>query len=301
MNKNELLSNKINFTLFVTVNGANPNGDPLGGNRPRTDIDGFGFMTQECIKRKLRNRFQNEGKNILLQNPELDNFDGFGATRRRVEDDTYLLEMMKSLAKKSSKDKKEEKAPAKKVNKQEFDRAVCEKWLDVRLFGGVFPYKLSEGGFSSGIRGAVSFTAAKSLDVVDIESIQITKVQPAEEGRDADTMGMRHIVPFAVYKITGSIDVQIAQHNGVTVEDVDAFKHALLTLFQNDISSARPDGSMSVSRLYWWEHKEALPAATTAKINEAFSIERVAENKRFDDYKIDWQLDNCVEPEVIDL
>lgn len=301
MNKKELLGNKINFTLFVTVNGANPNGDPLESNRPRTDIDGFGFMTQECIKRKLRNRLQNDGKNVLLQNPELDNFDGFSTTRQRVEDDAYLLEMMKSLTKKSSKDKKEENAPAKKASKQEFNRAVCEKWIDVRLFGGVFAYKLSEGGFSSGIRGAVSFTTAKSLDVVDIDSMQITKIQPAEEERESDTMGMRHVVPFAVYKLTGSIDVQIAQHNGVTIEDVDAFKHALLTLFQNDISSARPDGSMSVSRLYWWEHKEALPVATTAKINEAFSIERVAENKRFDDYKIEWQLDNCVEPEVIDL
>ena len=34
---------------------ANANGDPLNGNRPRTDYNGFGEMSDVCIKRKLRN------------------------------------------------------------------------------------------------------------------------------------------------------------------------------------------------------------------------------------------------------
>ena len=36
------LQGKIDFTLFISVKNANPNGDPLNGNRPRTDIDGYG-------------------------------------------------------------------------------------------------------------------------------------------------------------------------------------------------------------------------------------------------------------------
>ena len=51
------LQGKIDFTLFISVKNANPNGDPLNGNRPRTDIDGYGEISDVCIKRKIRNRW----------------------------------------------------------------------------------------------------------------------------------------------------------------------------------------------------------------------------------------------------
>ena len=38
-------TNKIDFAVLITVNNANPNGDPLDGNRPRTDLDGFGEIS----------------------------------------------------------------------------------------------------------------------------------------------------------------------------------------------------------------------------------------------------------------
>ena len=46
--------NRYDFMALVVVNGANPNGDPLGGNIPRTDSLGYGEMSAECIKHKLR-------------------------------------------------------------------------------------------------------------------------------------------------------------------------------------------------------------------------------------------------------
>ena len=55
------LENKIDFVVLVSVNRANCNGDPLNGNRPRTDYDGFGEMSDVCIKRKIRNRMQDMG------------------------------------------------------------------------------------------------------------------------------------------------------------------------------------------------------------------------------------------------
>ena len=36
------LKNKIDFAVIVTVDHANPNGDPLNGNRPRTTSSGYG-------------------------------------------------------------------------------------------------------------------------------------------------------------------------------------------------------------------------------------------------------------------
>ena len=58
------LQKKIDFIGFISVNRANPNGDPLNGNQPRTDYDGYGEMSDVCIKRKIRNRLQDMGENI---------------------------------------------------------------------------------------------------------------------------------------------------------------------------------------------------------------------------------------------
>ena len=52
----ETLKNKIDFAVVFRVKNANPNGDPLNGNRPRVTYDGLGEMTDVCIKRKIRNR-----------------------------------------------------------------------------------------------------------------------------------------------------------------------------------------------------------------------------------------------------
>ena len=52
------LKNKIDFVAIVSVKMANPNGDPLTGNQPRVNYDGYGEISDVCIKRKIRNRMQ---------------------------------------------------------------------------------------------------------------------------------------------------------------------------------------------------------------------------------------------------
>ena len=61
----ETLQNKIDFSMIVTAKNANPNGDPLNGNRPRETVDGFGEISDVCIKRKVRNRLQDMGEKIF--------------------------------------------------------------------------------------------------------------------------------------------------------------------------------------------------------------------------------------------
>ena len=64
------LQNKIDFVALVSVTRANSNGDPLNGNRPRTDLNGFGEISDVCIKRKIRNRMQDLGKPIFVQSED---------------------------------------------------------------------------------------------------------------------------------------------------------------------------------------------------------------------------------------
>ena len=48
---------RIDFCIVISVDGANPNGDPLNGNRPRQSYDGFGEISDVCIKRKIRSTY----------------------------------------------------------------------------------------------------------------------------------------------------------------------------------------------------------------------------------------------------
>ena len=54
----------------------------------------------------------------------------------------------------------------------------------------------------------------------------------------------------------GSVNVQLAEKTGSSQEDAEVLKEALKTLFENDASSARPEGSMEVCKMYWWQHDE---------------------------------------------
>ncbi|MFZ2865723.1 MAG: type I CRISPR-associated protein Cas7, partial [Ignavibacteriaceae bacterium] len=73
--------------------------------------------------------------------------------------------------------------------------------------------------------------------------------------------------------------------------DAGAIKEALKTLFRNDVSSARPDGSMTVHKLYWWKHKSNNGDYSSAKVHK--SVEKrvkvkdgITEPKSIDDYDI---------------
>ena len=71
-------------------------------------------------------------------------------------------------------------------------------------------------------------------------------MKSGKESKASDTMGTKHGVGFAVYKVMGSVNVQLAEKTGFSQEDAEVLKEALKTLFENDASSARPEGSMEV-------------------------------------------------------
>lgn len=280
------LKGKIDFTLFVSAANANPNGDPLNGNRPRINLDGYGEISDVCIKRKMRNRFQDLGQKVFVQSDERAD-DGFRSLKERAEG---CEELNKEIMKK------------KKADRDLCARIACKEWIDVRSFGQVFAFKGEDVSF--GVRGPVSIHQAVSLSPVDIISMQITKSVNSEAGKESkasDTMGMKHRIGFAVYKVMGSVNVQLAEKTGFSQEDAEILKESLKTLFENDASSARPEGSMEVCRMYWWQHNEKTPAVSSGKIQRSFKINKVSKASKFEDYGITWELEGCVEPEVFDF
>lgn len=276
----DTLKNKIDFAVIVNVKNANPNGDPLNGNRPRINYDGFGELSDVCIKRKIRNRLMQrfsdlkdkEGEAVFVQSDD-NKLDDYPSLRSRAEGE---------LKKDQWKDEKT------------FHVAVCKKWIDVRAFGQVFAYgseKKGEG-VSVGIRGPVSVHPAFSVAPVSdrVSSIQITKSVSGEgdgKKKASDTMGMKHRVDHGLYVFYGSMNPQLATKTGFSDKDAQAIKEALKTLFRNDASSARPEGSMEVHKIYWWEQNPV--KYSSAKVHR--SVERkirvkdgIAEPKSIDDY-----------------
>ena len=266
------LNHKIDFALVFTVRNANPNGDPLDGNRPRTTYDGTGEVSDVCLKRKIRNRLLDAGYAVFVQSDDR-RIDECRSLKERAESCPELKACMDAITSK----KKAKGAPV--PTRDDYAAIACKTWMDVRAFGQVFSFKKGGDaeGLSIGIRGPVTIQPAFSLAHVNIVSSQITKSVNLETGDDpdkkaADTMGMKHRVEFGVYKTFGSINVQPAQKTGFTEEDAVAIQEALRTLFRNDATSARPDGSMEVVQLIWWTHNCANGQYSSARVHRSLHV-----------------------------
>ena len=267
------LTHKIDFTVVLSVTKANPNGDPLGGNRPRQTYDGLGEISDVAIKRKIRNRLQDMGERIFVQSQDRSD-DGYKSLKERADS----VEELKKIA-----------TDKKKADADAFSKIACEQWIDTRSFGQVFAFK--GDSLSVGVRGPVSIQTAVSVEPITINSMQITKSVNSEStaGKASDTMGMKHFVEFGLYRFNGSINVQLAEKTGFSAEDAEKIKEALRTLFENDASSARPDGSMAVEKIYWWEHPNKLGKASSAKVHRTVEIKKksdVENPKSIEDFEI---------------
>ena len=268
-----ILQNKMDFVAVIEVKNANPNGDPLNENMPRVDFDGFGEISDVCIKRKIRNRLLDMGESIFVQSDDK-KIDAFGSLRERAESNEIFGKELKK---------------GKKADSNIAATAACQAWMDVRSFGQVFAFKNTE--LSLGIRGPVTVQSAFSADPVDITSIQITKSVNGEskEGKASDTMGMKHRVDFGVYLLKGSINVQLAEKTGFSEEDAEKIKEAIRTLFVNDCSSARPEGSMQIVKLFWWKHNCKIGQYSAKKVHDSVEVvkkEGIQNPSSIEDYTI---------------
>ncbi len=256
------LINKIDFAIIFSVKHANPNGDPLNGNRPRTDYDGYGEVTDVCLKRKIRDRLQSEGKAIFVQSDEKKT-DGMVSLKARAESEEFGVG--------------KDAFNPKKNTKEQTAKLVSDKWLDVRAFGQVFAFgkEADAAGVSIAIRGPVTIQSAFSIEPVSITSTQITKSVNSEgDGtkKGSDTMGMKHRVDDAIYVTYGAITPQLAEKTGFSNDDAEAIKSVLPKLFEGDESSARPAGSMAVKKVIWWEHNSKAGQYSSAKVHNSLAV-----------------------------
>ena len=269
-----MINNRYDFVMLFDVENGNPNGDPDAGNAPRIDAEtGFGYVTDVCLKRKIRNYVElvkdgEPGYSILIKMDKAlntkftDIYDANGLDRKKKGKD---------------KDKNDVKAA------KEF---MCKNYYDVRMFGAV----MNTGDDPCGIvRGPVQINFARSISPINIQDITITR-QAVTTEKDFESknneMGKKSFVPYGLYRAEGYVSAALANKTtDFSEDDLELLWNAIINMFEEDHSAAR--GKMCMRKLIVFRHDNVLGNCPSHILFDKISIEEnVVPPRKFTDYNI---------------
>lgn len=270
------LKHRYDFMMIFDVENGNPNGDPDAGNSPRVDAEtNIGFITDVCLKRKIRNYVDvvkegEAGYNILVKPDKALN--------------TRFTEAYEALGLETGKKEKSKTAPD-VLKARDY---MCEHYFDVRAFGAV----MSTGDNPCGIvRGPVQISFAKSLSPVQVMDLTITRQARTDETKLQESgggeMGNKSIIPYGLYMAQGHISAALANKvTDLSEADVALLWEALINMFELDHSAAR--GEMRMRRLIVFEHDSVLGNAPSWQLFDKVTIEKNTDQppRKFSDYTI---------------
>jgi CRISPR-associated protein Csd2 len=228
------IQSRYDLAYFFEITDGNPNGDPDAGNLPRIDPEtGQGLVTDVCLKRKVRNF-------VGLTHGEKPPFEIYvkeKAVLNQQHERAYVAEKLDPKKRASKgKDKAEED--------RRLTRWMCNNFFDVRAFGAVMTTDVNCGQ----VRGPLQFGLARSLHPIITQEHAVTRCAvttereaQAQEG-DNRTMGRKFTVPYALYRVHGYINANLAggpNGTGFSDDDLALFKRALDQMFESDRSAAR--------------------------------------------------------------
>jgi len=278
------IQNRYDFVMLFDVENGNPNGDPDAGNAPRMDVEtGYGYITDVCLKRKIRNYVDltkegEEGYNILIKPDRLLN---------TKFTEAYEKEGLKL------KNKGKDIEDVKKARDY-----MCKNYYDVRTFGAV----MSTGDNPCGIiRGPVQINFAKSLAPIKHQDITITRQAKTSEDRNGSgetEMGKKSVIPYALYRAEGYVSAALANKvTDLSEEDLELLWTAIINMFENDHSASR--GKMCMRKLYVFKHSSVLGNYPSHLLFEKIKVnlKDVKIPRQFSDYDIllDRQMPDGVE------
>lgn len=228
------IKNRYDIVYFFDITDGNPNGDPDAGNLPRIDPEtGQGLVTDVCLKRKVRN-FVGLAQG---EKPPYEIYVKEKAVLNNQHERAYEALKLDSKKRTSKgKDREEED--------RNLSQWMCKNFFDIRAFGAV----MTTGVDCGQVRGPVQFGMARSLHPVVSAEFAVTRCAVTTE-REAEkqeggnrTMGRKFAVPYALYRVHGFINANLASREngtGFSEDDLNLFKRALDQMFENDKSAAR--------------------------------------------------------------
>ena len=278
------IENRYDFVMLFDVENGNPNGDPDAGNAPRVDAEtGLGYITDVCLKRKIRNYVElcKEGElgyNILIKPDKSLN--------------TKFTEAYEAIG-------LEKKGKGKNADDVRKAREyMCKNYYDVRMFGAV----MSTGEDPCGIvRGPVQINFARSISPVYVQDVTITRQARTTEDRKETgetEMGRKSVISYALYRAEGYVSAALANKvSDLSEEDIELLWSAIINMFENDHSAAR--GKMCMRKLIIFKHDSVLGNCPSHLLFDKISIKQKEKlpPRSFGDYEvtIDAQMPEGVE------
>lgn len=193
-----IINHRSEILFLYDCKMCNPNGDPLDANKPRID-EGTGkcLVTDVRLKRTVRDYLYENGYN---------GSEGSKDIFIRDEDGKPVTGDQRS---KSYKDQSE----------------FVEKYIDVRLFGGVSAPKAKEKVFN--LTGPVQFGMGQSLHRVNVNFIKGTGAFATSETAQQRTFREEYNITYGLIGFHGVINENAARHTQLTQADVDELMKAL--------------------------------------------------------------------------
>ncbi|QDU05671.1 hypothetical protein V6x_54120 [Gimesia chilikensis] len=276
------MNNRYDFVYLFDVIDGNPNGDPDAGNLPRLDPEtGQGLVTDVCIKRKIRNY-------IGLTQEEQPPFEIY------IKDKAVLNQQHERAYHALNIDPKAKEDWNEGDNATRITQWMCQNFFDIRAFGAVMTTGVNAGQ----VRGPVQFTFGRSIDPIISAEHSITRcaVTTEKEAKKQEggnrTMGRKFTIPYALYRMHGFINANLASQTGFDTngEDLDLLWSSLANMFDHDRAAAR--GQMSPQELIVFQHKSPLGNAPAHKLFSRVKIKRFESTvesgppRSFSDYKV---------------
>jgi CRISPR-associated protein Csd2 len=266
-----VVDRRFDIVFLFDVSDGNPNGDPDAGNLPRLDPQSLqGFVTDVCLKRKIRNAVaamaaDRPGCNLYIQ------------TQDAVYD-KRVLNLLHDRAYAENQLSKEEKDARKRADNTTQARTwMCQQFYDVRAFGAVMTLKTNCGQ----VRGPAQVTFARSIDPIVPLEVSITRKSVAtveeadkqvkKDGYITGTMGRKNLVPYALYRGFAFVNPFLARDTGFTYGDLNLFLSALRgQMWELDRSASR--GLMATRGLYVFEHASPLGSAPAHQLFDSIRV-----------------------------
>lgn len=237
----KIVDRHIDFVYAFEATNSAPNIDPATG-QPRIDpVTKRGYVTDACIKNKVRRLMVEDGATLYY------------------ERDTVLQDANKKIYDKLGFKPKPPRKPSKSKMEPEvevgFDEVpnidpeqnvklkaeMCRSHSDVRWFGATPCDKTYPIG---SIHGPIQISNAMSVDPIKIVEITLTrgsKTSRDENDKANQTMGRRSVVRYGLYVQTGSISVAKARKTGLTNGEVEALLKHFYMIWNDDRSTMRSD------------------------------------------------------------
>lgn len=209
------VTNRSEIVFLIDAQDCNPNGNPMGENRPRIDpVTGHAAITDVRLKRYLRDQLQADGHPIFIQKT-LDGADG-AQTRAKL-----ALDRLGEI-----------ESPDEIADIEDIADSFLEAAVDVRYFGATLSfqkntddelYEAVREHFPSQFTGPVQFAPARSLNTVE-ETDAISSLTTVVATKETNQQGGYRLtdnrIKYGIFPFHGLIDENGAQDTNLSVTDV---------------------------------------------------------------------------------